>query len=1008
MAPKIEELPEKAAVRNKERKNPFEVAAKKTVIRRKAEEVYETRKGLNKPQNIGTKPLDLLFQDLETKLEGGYDVLTVKELYNRFFGSQDIGVEVKSENSQEEDFKERYKVIEKLLEKLQEIQKFSNDGVQIDANLISISLHDIKTFGKLVNLIIIHGVYPALSTFKIGVPLDKRDLNNFSKVGRKPLSSERLPINSKSKSPFENIEKLLVLLYDKLLAIFQVKSDVTALLSKGTGLSDFITISIALITVPYFKKEIRVRVSQDYNNIAKLVETFELFQTYTLLLNTKPPSFFRQFVLQKLQDLHFDAPRGDGLLTLIEFVLGLREQDEIDVKRFEHVSQVVLSKPKNVSTEVYFTSIGDQCYNLLININRPMVTGCVVFVLENLWNKNQLVVRDFLMKKIWNNFIPEGINLKSQGEILVSEADLNNTINVLISMTKKGLPYDFLQALFEPILLPIWSYLNVLARLQKSNEVIIGVLISYFTFIKDHTESSTNAYGLDTIAKNLLYDTGEYKFEKGPNDLVQIVKTGVIDSSSKDSKVNAFLNELTDCCTQLTKLLSQLDEEFVQALFINVLKRYIHKGDTIGSDENPFLILIDLRVLEAIGNEFKESLARTPYEMLQIVQNFLAPNTRTQSRAEHTVISQDKDSDDEDSDDEDNYDDDIAKQSLPILLELLSAVLSESSIDLDEKCFESLKHIQKSLKRVEGTDLDSGIKNSVVALYDRIEILLNGETPVTNEHEAQNRILTRAITSLNDPLVPIRAHGLYLLRQLVDERSSVISLEFVINLHLVQLKDTDPFIYLNVIKGLESLLEWHQKETLVILISLYLNKNNDTELDERLKIGEVLLRFIQRADSSLVGEDARLILEATLSMIRRPKDDSEMEDNRLRMSSMSLLGTCCKTNPIGILDHLEDALDCAIGILQLEKDKDSAIMRRAAIVLIYDLILGTSNTKEVPFPDNYREKVVNVLRYISESDNDLLTREQAQTVLDSINELVALALEQLEEDRNDGYQPLRI
>lgn len=106
------------------------------------------------------------------------------------------------------------------------------------------------------------------------------------------------------------------------------------------------------------------------------------------------------------------------------------------------------------------------------------------------------------------------------------------------------------------------------------------------------------------------------------------------------------------------------------------------------------------------------------------------------------------------------------------------------------------------------------------------------------------------------------------------------------------------------------------------------------------------------------------------------------------MSAMSLLGTCCNTNPIGILDNLENALDCAIGILQLESDKEKAIMRRSAIVLIHDLIVGTSKSDSVPFPISYKEKVVTVLRYVKENDSDLLTREHAQTVLETIDELV--------------------
>ncbi|KAF7999348.1 hypothetical protein HF325_006024 [Metschnikowia pulcherrima] len=137
---------------------------------------------------------------------------------------------------------------------------------------------------------------------------------------------------------------------------------------------------------------------------------------------------------------------------------------------------------------------------------------------------------------------------------------------------------------------------------------------------------------------------------------------------------------------------------------------------------------------------------------------------------------------------------------------------------------------------------------------------------------------------------------------------------------------------------------------------------------------------------------AQLVCESALALIRRPASDTDMVDNRLRMSAMSLLGTCCNTNILGILENVGNAVDCAIGVLQLETDKDAAIMRRAAIVLINDLVCGTSKSDKVPFPKYHIEKVLTVLRYIESHDSDLLVREQALSVLQYIDELVKEAL----------------
>ena len=85
--------------------------------------------------------------------------------------------------------------------------------------------------------------------------------------------------------------------------------------------------------------------------------------------------------MSHLGSLHYSRP--NGVLTLIEFVLGLRDQEEINIEKFDNVANVVLQKPANVDTKSYFMSVGNQMYDLLININRPNVTSCVAYVLEN-------------------------------------------------------------------------------------------------------------------------------------------------------------------------------------------------------------------------------------------------------------------------------------------------------------------------------------------------------------------------------------------------------------------------------------------------------------------------------------------------------------------------------------------------------------------------------------------------------------------------------------------------
>ncbi|CUM66064.1 uncharacterized protein PRCAT00003718001 [Priceomyces carsonii] len=986
--------------RNEPKKmNPFYSEPKKKTIRRNAKEVYphkeQLRKGLNIPQYNSNLPLDYLFQEVEKAVNEPMEKINIQTLHTRFLLDNSFN-----------QIDQRYQVVEKLLNILLDIQTLSNESeiLQSDKNLVKISLHDIKTFGKVFNLILLIGIQPALEAFKIGIPIEKRMLRGFSSSSI-DIHIPKFPLDSiEANKKHEYSEKLLILCQRKLLHLFTVESDVKDLLLRGTGFSDFLTITIALITVPEFDKARSDSLLRDFDDICNLSDTFELYQTYTLLISTASPKYFKEFVMDKLKLLPLRAPRKDGVLTLIEFVLGLREGDEINVEKFDHVANVILLKPKTISSTDYFTNICNQFYNLLVNINKPIVTSCIGYVIEKLYYKNKLIVHDFLFKRIWQNFDP------SEGKD-VSESQLNNNINVIISLSNEGLPEEISTLLFRPILLPLWSYYSFTKKKSKSNEVVKEILVGYLATVNSALDEDSS---LDMISKNLLYENDKWQFEVGANGLIQISSRKFeLKSESKDKRINRFLNDLDLQCQYFIELLKNLDDDLIQRLFVHVLKRWLkisREPAQLDMEDNPFMSLIDLRLLETLVKEFEGVLARTPFEILELVKNLLMSFTKNGQNTKSSIIEEvsriqlDDDSDnaeeeeeEEENDDDDDDEDDEDENLLlvyPTVLELLSAILSDSALLLDQRSSRLLEDILKPLRVLSELLSSQAIRNSANSLFERITLLLKGgDIPATSTRDAHEKILKRAITSLNDPLVPIRAHGLHILRQLVELKSDVISLDFVIELHLIQLKDPEPFIYLNAIKGFDSLIEWNKFEVLDNLLRLYGAQEGELTLDERLRTGEIIQRFTQNENNLLSGDIGSLITSSMLRLIRRSNNDASEVDNTMRMSAMSILGACCRANPLGIVDKLEDSLDCAIGILQLETDQKSSIMRRSAIVLIHDLIIGVSQLKLDIFPPQYREKILTILNYIKETDNDILARDQAETTLKTIGELIQLAME---------------
>lgn len=902
MPPKIEEL------EPSESPNPFRLRARKTVIRESSD---SPGRGLNKPQFHGNSPLDFLFQRIEPLLQGDVQTLNVPTLYKRLFGSK-------------ETLNAQYLVVSQLLDLLIDIQKHSvaaKENAQ-DKNMVTISLHDMRTFGKLVSIIVVLGVYPCTLVFGIGVPLERRrlrdfGLQNYKKVLVSPMSPEQA-------------QSLLLLLYSKFGIVFSTELDVRDLLLKGTGYADYLTVAMTLCTVPHFDDSVRKKALAEFANVTAIPSTYELYQTYTLLLPNLP-QYFKSFVRKQLQSLPHDAPKGDGLLTLCEFVLGLRDSEDVNVEKMSHVASVVLLKPADVSSVDYFTSIGGQCFDLLVNINRPVIANCVAHVLELLWLKNERIVTDFFLKRLFGVFSPKITNQL----VLALEKQVNDAFNVLLSLSRCGLSPTLLEAL-TPVIVPLWSYYTFLATHKKPSQVAQDVLVGLVTSLND-------VEWLDMIAKNLVYE-GDAVYRVGPNGLVELVAREK-KQQLLEEQVRGFIQLLDGNCTLFVQLLEQLDEDLVEALFVAVFRRWLKKSDS------PFAVLLDVRLLEAVAQRFKDKLAQTPFRVLELVLEYLE--------------NPEDEDDGEDSDDEDESLSDT-------VLELLSAIISETNpAELDSRCMAKLTLIRALLKK--------NTNKAAQALGTRIGVLLDGETAPRDENENERRQLARAITNLNDPLVPIRAHGLYILRQLVESHSTVVDLDFAVKLHLVQLKDPDAFIYLNVIKGFESLLEWDANAVLPLLALIY---KEDGDLDERLRIGEVLLRFVQRKQEAFSGALASLLFDSGVLVVR----PDAKQDDRIRMSAMSILGTCCQVNPLGVLKGVRDALDCAVGILQLEPGAEKAIVRRSAIVLIHDLITGTAE-HNVAFPEEYKQKIVTLLRYVYENDSDLMVREHARSVLESVHQI---------------------
>jgi hypothetical protein len=338
-------------------------------------------------------------------------------------------------------------------------------------------------------------------------------------------------------------------------------------------------------------------------------------------------------------------------------------------------------------------------------------------------------------------------------------------------------------------------------------------------------------------------------------------------------------------------------------------------------------------------------------------------------------ISGETDSNEGDSDDEDPEDE--AVEVVKLCLSLITGLLVDELDSPDD--LQLMLTVEPHVEWIANkgpSSVQHLAQRTLKALKDPHDILSGAfdDRPSESAESFKN-----AVAALDDPIVPIRAHALHVIRQLVLQKDPVVSFEAGLKIYLSQLADSDSFIYLNAIKGLEALAEtFTYKKVLPAVLGFYADHENS--LDERLRAGEAVERLIERNDRALDAESTTALAEILITIVSR-RSGVTSQDNRMRMSAMSLLASVSKLNPLALGPYLGDVVDVAVGVLTFEtgNDDDSTIMRRSAVFLLASLAEGLPSLDE--FPSGAVRTVMTRLRAVYETDSDPLARSQAGSAL---------------------------
>lgn len=301
-------------------------------------------------------------------------------------------------------------------------------------------------------------------------------------------------------------------------------------------------------------------------------------------------------------------------------------------------------------------------------------------------------------------------------------------------------------------------------------------------------------------------------------------------------------------------------------------------------------------------------------------------------------------------------DEELANIALNLLLSLL-----ERHPSMSKETTPLLKVIDNRLEKC----MPFFVHSSITPLVSEVRLILTARSSAT-KHEEKSRQASRssagpqeeafargrsmyqeALKLLQDPILPVRAHGLVLLTKLVSSGSRTISssqdadaISFdealspaILDIFLQAILDDDSYLYLNAIKGLAEMAKRGGNPIFRRLLDLYIADTSSLttsmgqlEADRRLRVGEALLQVIQHLDEAFKAHISDVV-PLLMGALRNRTISAT-----IRSSVVSLLGTCVEAAPTAMASQgyshlLADAMLDLASIESVERPAVSATSR---------------------------------------------------------------------------------
>ncbi|KAJ8086577.1 hypothetical protein PM082_005400 [Marasmius tenuissimus] len=743
--------------------------------------------------------------------------------------------------------------------------------------------------------------------------------------------------------------------------------------------------------------------------------------------------------------------RPDGVKGLCAAVFGEIEGDEAKLEQLEHFARVISTVPANMKPQDYFTEIIPRLIGLLHEEKHVAYRRASAFTISRLLDTKgtDLVARETILTTLHSPFLhPRSMeNSREESDYTITLTNPITTLSILLANLDPS--PQLISSLLAPILSPLYALLYYLDSSKIADptirEAIRDMLLTWF-----RVSSTTEAVAILLFILNdqhgrlkIGLDGEIQRVDESkdplslftPESLKEAEEAGELDSDAN------WLDMYPDPNHYVRFIQSINREDIVSDLFVVVLEAF---RDNRKEDGDPVQTLRYLQVIMQMQSQMSQNSKlggfKKPVQILafikQVLEDAVNPSTSRsipqkddgpsdvprllavmnlgrQSR----IVEEDSDADSDD-DMPDSERRDIDTEMTETALNILLAVL-EGNKSLSTRTAPILDDILLLIEPFITGDSHSGLKELAreARLVLTARLALQNSNPQDDEDSPDKEVqqtYQQALKFLQDPILPLRAHGLLLLRQLVSEQSKPLDpalVPAIRDIFMQSVQDNDSYIFLNAVQGLAALVDRFGESVLRHMLDAY-GKGLDgpsggtlsrQDVDTRLRLGEAVGAVIRRCGTAL-GPYGNIIVPALLRVLR-----SKDAPTTLKTSSLSLLADCQNTYSLVLVPFFVDLSNGILDLLQLEgqtgetegaiddnptsKNSKFPPLRRAALHFLALLLKGTiENIYDTPFGRNIfsqdlirRTKIT--LSYAADTDGDSVVRVMAREAVELVRQL---------------------